>query len=356
MIYRLLLISLLTACSSPAYYLQATTGQLKLMRERQDIQSLLNDPATGSKLAQDLKTAEQIKAFAHNHLDLPDNGSYSSYVEVNGDALVWNVIATEEFSLQPKKWCFPVAGCVPYRGFFKQQKAIDSAARLHEKGMDVIVSPAAAYSTLGWFDDPLLSTMISGSDIRLAAYLFHELAHQRLYVKDDGAFNEAYASFVEDIGVKAWLESSLRQNDLHQWQQLESASLDFTNLIGEMRNKLSDLYLSTESDTVKRTKKTDIFNSLSLAYEQLRVEKWQGKSYYDSWFDVPLNNAKLALYDTYAGGQCAFKELLDMTGGDLRDFHHLATQKSQLQKDERRLWLKQTCVTIVPPGEFKEES
>ncbi len=119
---------------------------------------------------------------------------------------MWNVVATGEFSLEPKKWCFPVAGCVPYRGFFKQQKARESAARLAGKGMDVIVSPATAYSSLGWFNDPLLSTMFSGSDTRLAAYLFHELAHQRLYIKHDGLFNEGYASFVEETGVRAWLE------------------------------------------------------------------------------------------------------------------------------------------------------
>ena len=356
MIFRLLLIISLTACSSPAYLLQATSGQLKLMRARQDIQSLLDNPATGSDLSSDLKAAEQIKAFAHNRLGLPDNGSYSSYVEINSDALVWNVVATEEFSLRPKKWCFLVAGCVPYRGFFKQQKAMESAARLRKKGMDVLVSPAAAYSTLGWFEDPLLSTMTSGSDIRLAAYLFHELAHQRLYIKDDGSFNEAYASFVEDIGVEAWLESNQRQDDLLKWQQLQSANRDFTNLIAETRGELTVLYLSEETETLKRTRKSEIFISLSKTYNQLRTEKWQGKPYYDSWFEQPLNNAKIALYDTYEGGQCAFTGLLDSANGDLREFHRLAENHSRLQKDERELWLKQTCVTMLPPGEFNEKS
>lgn len=356
MIFRLVLIIFLSACSSPAYYFQATSGQMKLMRSRQDIQTILENPATDSDLSADLKAAVKIKAFAHNTLGLPDNGSYASYVEVNSDALVWNVVATEEFSLQPKKWCFLVAGCVPYRGFFKQKQAMDSAARLRKKGMDVIVSPAAAYSTLGWFEDPLLSTMTSGSDIRLAAYLFHELAHQRLYIKDDGSFNEAYASFVEDIGVEIWLDSNQRQDDFLQWQQGQSASREFTSLIAEVRGELTDLYLSEETQTDKRKRKSEIFVSLSKSYNQLRSDKWQGKAYYQSWFEQPLNNARIALYDTYEGGQCAFKGLLDSANGDLAEFHRLAEQQSQLQKEERRLWLKQTCVTMVPVGEFKEKS
>jgi len=356
MIFRLVLICFLSACSSPAYYLQAGSGQLKLMRARQDIQSLLNSPATDSELVSSLVAAEQIKSFAHNDLDLPDNGSYSSYVEVDGDALVWNVIATEEFSLEPKKWCFPVAGCVPYRGFFKQQKAMDSAAHLRKKGLDVIVSPAAAYSSLGWFKDPLLSTMLSGSNIRLAAYLFHELAHQRLYVKGDGVFNEGYASFVEQVGIKAWLEYNQRQDELLQWQQLQSAGQDFADLIGETRSSLNKLYLSDDTEVGKRKRKAEMFDSLLTSYNQLRIEKWQGERFYDGWFKEPLNNAKLALHNTYEGSHCAFKELFDRAEGDLKKFHLLAIQKSALQKHERELWLKQSCVTIVASGEFKEKS
>jgi len=356
MIFRLLLVIFLTACSSPAYYFQATSGQLQLMRARQDIQAMLDNPATDADLSSDLKAAEQIKAFAHNTLGLPDNGSYSSYVEISSDALVWNVIATKEFSLRPKKWCFLVAGCVPYRGFFKQQKAMDSAARLRKKGMDVLVSPAAAYSTLGWFEDPLLSTMTSGSDIRLAAYLFHELAHQRLYAKDDGMFNEAYASFVEAIGVEAWLEANQRQEDLLQWQRRQSANRDFTDLIAKTRSELAALYSSEGTEAFKRKRKSEIFISLSKTYNQWRTEKWQGEPYYDGWFEQPLNNAKIALYNTYEGGQCAFKGLLDSANGDLLEFHRLAEQQSQLKKEARELWLEQSCVTMLSPGEFKQKS
>jgi len=347
MIFRFLIyiasIYLLVACSGPAYYMQAISGQLKLMHARQDVQSLLDDPATSTELAAHLQAAGQVKLFAQNTLDLPANGSYSSYVEVDGEAIVWNVIATEEFSLQAKQWCFPVAGCVPYRGYFKQHKAEAFSTQLRNKGMDVFVSPAAAYSSLGWFNDPLLSTMFSTSEIRLAAYLFHELAHQRLYIKGDGIFNEGYASFVEETGVRAWVKFNQRQDELQQWQQLKNVSRDFTDMVAVARKELTDLYKSEQTVNDKRRLKAEILDSLLRSYEQLIVEKWQGKRYYSSWFESPVNNAKLALYNTYEGSHCAFQELLDRANGNLREFHRLAEQKSRLKNDQRKAWLKQTC-------------
>ncbi|MDX2417637.1 MAG: aminopeptidase [Xanthomonadales bacterium] len=348
MILRLLLVLCLGACSAPGYYLQAMSGQKKLMQSRQDIQILLDDPETPAELAGRLKTAEQIKTFAQNELGLPIDGSYSSYVEVEGTALVWNVVATKEFSLEPKKWCFPVAGCVPYRGFFKEQKAQGSADRLRNRGMDVIVSPAAAYSSLGWFSDPLLSTMFSGSDTRLAAYLFHELAHQRLYIKNDGLFNEGYANFVEETGVKAWLKLNEQQDELDKWLQLQKVSKDFSRLVGKTRIQLTGLYRSSQADTAMRQKKAEIFSAFRDDYQRLSDEKWQGKPYYSAWFQEPLNNARFALYNTYEGSLCAFQGLWNKSAGDWQKFHQLAEQKSGLPKDERQQWLKQTCSGIAP--------
>ncbi len=343
MILRLFLVLCLGGCSAPSYYLQAMSGQHKLMRSRQDVQTLINDPDTPAELAGRLKTAEQIKAFAQNELGLAHDGSYSSYVEVEGEALVWNVIATGEFTLQPKKWCFPVAGCVPYRGYFKQQKAQESAERLSRKGLDVIVAPAAAYSSLGWFDDPLLSTMFSGSETRLAAYLFHELAHQRLYVKNDGLFNEGYASFVEQMGVRTWLEYKHQPEDLQNWLTLQQVSKDFSDLVGKTRTRLAGLYLGGQSEAMMRKNKAEIFSVFESDYQYLSDEKWQGKRYYASWFKEPLNNARLALYNTYEGSHCAFQRLWDQGGGNWQKFHQLAERKSKLPKQERNKWLKQTC-------------
>ena len=348
MILRLLLVLCLGACSAPGYYLQAMSGQKKLMQSRQDTQTLLNDPETPAELAGRLKTAEQIKTFAQNELGLPVDGSYSSYVEVEGAALVWNVVATKEFSLEPKKWCFPVAGCVPYRGFFNEQQAQDSADRLRNRGMDVLVSPAAAYSSLGWFSDPLLSTMLSGSDTRLAAYLFHELAHQRLYIKNDGLFNEGYARFVEETGVRAWLEFNEQQDELNKRQELQTVSKDFSRLVGKTRNQLASLYRSRQADTAMRQNKAEILSVFRTDYQKLSDEKWQGKSYYAAWFQKPLNNARFALYNTYEGSLCAFQGLWKKSAGDWQKFHQLAEQKSGLPKDDRQRWLKQTCSGIAP--------
>lgn len=337
-----LLIAFFSACAGPAYYLQAMSGQWKLMHSRQDIQSLLDDPATSPALLEQLKQAEQLKLFARSSLYLPDNGSYSSYVEIDADALLWNVVATGEFSLQARTWCFPVAGCVPYRGYFKQNKAQAFAEKLRGKGMDVLVSPAAAYSSLGWFDDPLLSTMFSDSDSHLAAFLFHELAHQRLYIRDDGVFNESYASFVEETGVQLWLESR-QQDELQKWQHLKDVKKDFSELIGYTRSELNKLYQSSKTDPEKRRLKADVFASLTSSYENLINEKWSGQRYYQSWFENPPNNAKLALYNTYQGSHCAFQVLWLETGGDMPEFHRLAEQKSRLVKEQRKNWLEQTC-------------
>lgn len=343
MILRLLLILCLGACAGPGYYLQALSGQHKLMRSRQDIQTLLGDPATPPELAAHLEHAEQIRSFAENVLVLPADGSYTSYVQVEGEALVWNVVATGEFSLEPRRWCFPVAGCVPYRGYFDRRKAQDFAGKLSRKGMDVLVSPSPAYSSLGWFDDPLLSTMFSPTDVRLAAYLFHELAHQRLYVRNDSRFNEGYADFVEDAGVRSWLTSSQREGELDQWLQLQAAGRDFTGLVGMARTRLAMLYASDLPGAAMRRQKAAIFKTFEEDYQKLSDEKWHGKRYYAGWFREPLNNARLALYNTYEGSRCAFQGLWRESGGEWRRFHRLAEQKSRLPESERGEWLKQAC-------------
>ena len=337
----------LYACSGPAYYLQAMKGQWKLIHARQDVQMLLDSGGSATALVEDLQTANKILVFAKDELGLSADKSYTSYVELDADALVWNVVATKEFSLEAKKWCFMVAGCVPYRGFFEQSKAEKSAMRLRNKSMDVLVAPAAAYSTLGWFQDPLLSSMFSGSDTRLAAYLFHELAHQRLYMKDDGQFNEGYASFVEETGLRAWLILNQEQDELKNWQKGQMARTEFSLLVTDLQEELGKLYRSDQSEAIKRQEKAAAFKAFSLSYEQLRETNWHGTGYYASWFEEPLNNARLALFSTYEGSHCAFQSLLDQAQGDLQVFHQLAVQKSTTEKDQRQRWLNQPCSSIT---------
>ena len=189
------------ACSGPGYYLQAGSGHWKLMRAREDISELVEDPATDPALVRKLETSRKILSFAGETLGLPVQDSYSEFVATGREAVAWNVVAAPEFSLAPKKWCFLVAGCIPYRGYFDEPRALKAAERLARKGLDVAVTPVSAYSTLGWFRDPVLDTMLAGSDTRLAATLIHELAHRRLYLNGETVFSVSFARFVERGGV-----------------------------------------------------------------------------------------------------------------------------------------------------------
>jgi len=346
----LTLVTLLTACAGPGYYLQAVSGQWKLLRARRDVDTLLADSSTPPALVQQLTTAEQILTFAKTELDLPSGKSYSTYVDIGRDTLVWNVIATEEFSLKPQQWCFPIAGCVPYRGYFKEQKARRFARKLRHKGKDVVVSPSPAYSTLGWFKDPLLNTMLNGPDVQLADYLFHELAHQRLYVKGDGRFNESYASFVARAGVSAWLKSLQRLDDVRQWQHRPRAAKALNSLLSTVRAQLQAVYRSDATVSVKRQKKSAIFLSLARAGKQSGNAQGGGRNYFSSWFEPPLNNAKLALFNTYEGQQCVFEQLFRQVGENMREFHRRAEQLAKQGKSAREKWLNQICTSDPAPG------
>ena len=348
-VIKLLMCALvLTACSGPGYYAQAISGQWKLSHARQPIAELTADPKTDAKLIQQLQTATEIIRFAAAELDLPANGSYSSYVDLQRDAVTWNVIATPAYSLTAKKWCFLVAGCFPYRGFFKQSAAQKSAQKYANRGWDVYISPATAYSTLGKFNDPLLSTMFKGSDVRLAAYLFHELAHQRVYAKDDGRFNENYASFVEQVGIAAWLEANNQPSQLQKWQKMQQVEKQFAAFIRPFRQSLIDLYQSELPDAEKGLQKELTFNQLRSDYEKMVTSSWSGRDYYSHWFKSSLNNARLALFDTYDGGQCAFEHLYIEAQGNIMEFNHLAQEQAKLSKYERNKWLNQMCPVVAP--------
>lgn len=348
-----LLAALLGGCAGPGYYLQAASGQMKLLHARRDLDRVLADPSTGAQLAARLEEARKILAFARGKLDLPAHGSYSTYVDTGRKTLVWNVVAAGEFSLQPKRWCFLVAGCLPYRGYFKRRAAEKFAAKLRKRGLDVIVSPSPAYSSLGWFKDPLLNTMLSGSDVQLAAYLFHELAHQRLYVQGDGRFNESYAGFVANVGVTMWLQSLHRNGDLRKWRQFRRAARDFNRLVRGVRTRLAELYGSSAGPAVKRRRKAAILEHLVAATERLAQTRWDGRNYFAAWLAPPLNNASLALYDTYQDRQCVFQRLYIEAGGQMRAFHALAKQHAKLPAARRKNWLDQDCsaagnATMIP--------
>ncbi|MDX1380974.1 MAG: aminopeptidase [Xanthomonadales bacterium] len=343
---------LLTACAGPGYYAQAIGGHLELMRQRQPVAETLKDEAIADDVRRELQLSLEIREFAVSRLGLPDNGSYSRYVATGRDAVTWNVVAAPELSLEPRRWCFLFAGCVPYRGYFARDAAEWFADRLAADGLDVTVFPAQAYSTLGWFEDPLLDTMLRRGDAWLAGIMFHEFAHQRLYVKGDTAFNESYASFVEEIGVDLWLRSSGRADRLAAWRRQRAAARQFDARVLQTREALAALYAADRPAADQRRGKQAILDALRADYDGLVAGPWSGTDYFAGWFEAPLNNARLALFASYRGGVCAFAGLYAEAGEDMARFHELAGERARLPAPARQAWLRQRCPDVASGNEL----
>lgn len=342
----------LGGCATPSYYAQAVSGHWGLMKQRVEIDALLQDPRTDRELAAELRLALSIRDFGIHELGLPDSDAYRQYVATGQNAVTWNVVAAPEFSVRPRRWCFLVSGCVPYRGYFSEADANRFADTLRNRGYDVSVTPATAYSTLGWFDDPLLDTMFRHGEASLAGTLFHEMAHQALYVKGDTAFNESFAGFVETVGVERWLQARGAARELVQWQKAEAASLQFTSFLQEQRRQLAALYTLPLEGPEMRQRKQAFFDALYAAYQQMVQKDWQGADYFRGWFDGELNNARLALVSSYHGGQCAFAGLYREAGENMRRFIDLASEKSRLSRSRRSEWLQQPCAVIASAGDL----
>jgi predicted aminopeptidase len=320
---------------------------MDLMSQRQDIDEILDSGSVDPQLARELALSVEIREFAVTRLQLPDNDSYTQFVQTGQDAVTWNVIASPEFSLTPKRWCFLVSGCVPYRGYFKQDKALDFADKLARKGYDTAVSPTVAYSTLGWFDDPLLDTMFQYSDVQLAGFVFHELAHQSLYVKGDTAFNESYASFIEETGVRLWLESIHREKERADWLNQKRAGFQYDDLLRDTQEKLEVLYASEQSESIMRTEKFAIFEDLRKQYQQLVETQWDGRYYRGLMPSGEMNNARLVLSNRYRGGICAFENTYLAVDQDMTRFQQQATALAAQGKAQRKKWLQQPCQIIA---------
>ncbi len=335
MVASVVMVLVLAGCSTIGYYSQAVGGHFKLMRARQSIDSLLANETTTPELREQLQTLVDARAFAVSHLLLPDNDSYSTYVETGRAAVTWNVVASQEFSLNAKTWCFPVAGCVSYRGYFDKNDAENYADSLAQQDYDVTVGGASAYSTLGWFDDPVLDTMLRGGDIRYVGTLFHELAHQLLYVKDDSNFNEAYATFVEQVGTRKWLVHRAQTDRIASYDASLARAEDFVDLLKRTRDNLDRLYAQDLPTEDKRQRKQAVFNTMQEEYKQLKTS-WGGYAGYDNWFKRDVNNARLLAVATYRRYVPAFYAMFDEAGQDLSAFYELAKQVSELPKAERQ--------------------
>ena len=334
--FSLLLALLLGGCSTVNYYQQLVVGQYELLQARQPVSQLLADPATPVPLQQRLALAQTARTFASEYLLLPDNRSYRSYADIQRPYVVWNLFATDEFSLSPQLWCFPIAGCVAYRGYYHEADVQAVAALLQQQGLETYVAGVEAYSTLGWFDDPLLSSMLQWDDQRLAALIFHELAHQRLYVQDDTRFNESFASFVEQQGLRQWLASrGEAELDGLGRQQREQ----FIALLLASRERLTALYASDLPRVALLAGKQGEFARLRADYQQLRERQWAGDGRYDGWINAPLNNAKLLPFGLYEQWLPAFAALFKQCTADWSCFYQRAEQLAALPPPERNVAL-----------------
>ena len=328
---------LLNGCASVSYYSQLASGQWQLLQAREPVASVIADPSRDAKLRAHLAQSQQARAFASEHLHLPDNQSYRLYADIGRPFVVWNVFATTEFSLTPQNHCFPIAGCVAYRGYYSQSAARGEAAIQRLQGMDVSIGGVEAYSTLGWFNDPILNSMMGWGDERLATLIFHELAHQQFYVKDDTEFNESFATFVEQEGTRQWrafrglpadTNSRLKQRD------------QFIALVLATRSRLETLYAQPLPVEQMRERKAAEFEQFRRDYRVMRDSQWAGDKRYDAWVNTPLNNARLLPFGLYDQWVPAFAALFSQVGGDWPRFYAEVERLGGLPVVERKLALK----------------
>jgi predicted aminopeptidase len=327
----------IAGCAQLGYYAQAAHGQVSLLSAARPIDDWLDNPSVEQDLKGRLVKVKEIRAFAVGELGLPENGSYTTYASLGRPFVMWNVVATPELSLKPKKWCFPVAGCVSYRGYYSQQDALAYAERLRTERYDVEVAGVPAYSTLGWFKDPVLSTFIQYPDARLARLVFHELAHQQLYVKGDTQFNESFAVAVEEIGVERWLVRHGNDEMRQSYAAYQGRKQDFLSLLMTHRRLLEANYERDTSDQEKRREKAAIFAALQEEYQGLK-QVWGGYAGYDRWFEQPLSNARLSAIAAYHDLVPGFRALLAQHES-LDAFYAAVRALSGLSKEERNLQL-----------------
>jgi len=345
-----LLVFCLSGCASVSYYAQSLKGHAEIMAARQDVGKLIDDPSTPEALRARMASARDIRQFATDELALPDNDSYRSYVDIGREAVTWAVFAAPEFSVTPRAWCFPVYGCVPYRGYFSKQSAIEVAAELQSQGLDVHVTDITAYSTLGWASDPLLSTMLAQDETYLAALIFHELAHQRVYVAGDSEFNESFAVAVETTGVRKWLSAAGDAAGLRRYEANRKRHADFQALVSQTREELRHVYDGSGTLEQKRAAKAATIERLRTRYWRIRDTGWGGYRSYDAWFDAPINNAKLAEIAVYSDQVAAFLRLFKLCSSDYPSFYASVRQIGKLDKAKRTAALESADACYTPAG------
>jgi predicted aminopeptidase len=331
------------SCATP-YYVQAIRGQVGMLRQRVPIEQVISDSSYDATTRERLELVLELRRFAVRELGLPNNQSYTSYVDLGRDYVVWNVIAAPEFSVEPRTWCFPVAGCVSYRGYFDREKAEAYAGRLAARGYDTFAGGSPAYSTLGHFDDPVLNTMLDRGDTNIAATLFHELAHQRLYVKGDTELSESFATAVEHYAVERWLERRNDDGALAAYRSSLERQEDFAGLVARQRERLAAVFASESDTATMRRAKAEAFEEMRREYASLKAD-WGGRQDYDAWFTGELNNASLVALTSYQRWVSGLSERLRMLGPSA--FYEEVEALLELSRDERAATLERWNQTSV---------
>lgn len=334
--YLLLLsLLLLSSCADTGYYWHSAKGQFSIMQQARNIDELLQDPATSPALSRQLRKVQTFRQFAFDQLALPKSASYTEYADLGRPYVLKNLFASDEFSIQLQRWCYPLVGCAGYRGYFDEHMLNEFRSHLLQQHKDVYVANVSAYSTLGWFDDPVLNTFVNWPDYRLAGLIFHELAHQRLYIDGDTRFNESFAVAVQQAGVEKWLQAQGETAKLQRYRQLLRNRSRVVALIEQTRQQLDALYHSDLTPPLMRVRKQQMLLQLRQSYQQMSAG-FNIKDGFSRWFESGLNNAKLASVSTYHAQVGAFRHLLKRHHGDFAAFYRAVAVIAAMPQAQRR--------------------
>lgn len=332
-----------------SYYWQASVGHLQILSSARPVDEILDSREGSPRLLAQLEYSKQIRSFSVEKLQLPDNSSYRSYADIHRAYPVWNVLAAPATSLDLKKWCFPLLGCISYKGYYDEADARTLANQLRSDpegagALEVAVMGVPAYSTLGFTSDPLLSSFINYPAGELARLIFHELSHQVVYIADDTTFNESFATAVEELGVAEWLDQPGHVKLAEEYRLFDSKRSDFRALISKARADLERIYSSELSEREKLESKASRIEKLRLDYTQMKAERWGGWSGFDRFFNEDLNNAKLAVSGLYTDYVPAFKVMFEQSGHKYADFYAAVKSLGKKPREERDAFLQSLMV------------
>jgi len=336
-----MMLLLFAGCGHLGYYSQAARGHFGVISKTRPIDEVLQESGISEELKRKLNLVLEARKFAEEKLHLKGKGHYLRYADLGRDSVVYNVYAAPEFSLESKRWWYPIIGHQSYRGYFSKEAAIACAKELKAEGYDIYVGGVDAYSTLGWFKDPVLNTWINDDDEEVVSLVIHELTHQRLYIDGDTAFNEAFATAVEIVGTRMWLKASGQEDKIAKWEAQQQRRNEFIQLVKRTRTDLKKIYGTEPPDdvTLVRRRKADSLDDFRAELETLRA-RWKSKTAFSSWLKKSVNNARLNTVSTYYDLVPAFLALLQQQDNDFEAFYAEVKRIGKMPKPERRAYLE----------------